>query len=108
MLKIVLVCEYGASTGLCVKKMISAAKENGIESEISARSYSDIAKIVKDVDCVLLGPQIGFRLDRIKSQFPDYAEKFAVINAIHFGMMDGKAILDEAIDLANIKKEGER
>lgn len=99
MYKIALVCQHGASTGLCVRKMIEAAQKLGIESDIAAYSDSQMDNLVQNMDCILLGPQLAFRLNQFKSAYPAYAKRIAVINAMDFGMMDGAKILKDAVAL---------
>ena len=104
MYRIALICEHGASTGMCVQRMIAAAKEESIDAEISAHSASQVATLVDTEDVLLIGPQLGFRLDSFKSQFPTQANKFAVVNSMDFGMMDGAKILHSAMVIADQNK----
>jgi PTS system cellobiose-specific IIB component len=97
--KIALVCEHGASTGLCVQKMIAAAKTMGVEAEIASYSVTQTVDLVKNMDVLLIGPQLSFRLGTLKSSYPEHANKFAVINPMDFGMMDGAKILKDAVAL---------
>lgn len=99
MYKIALVCEHGASTGLCVRKMLEASMESEAECDIAAYSLSKLENIVSEMDCVLFGPQISFKLDKFKKTYPDYAAKMMVINSMDFGMMNGGRILKDAIKL---------
>jgi len=97
--KIALVCQHGASTGLCVRKMIEAAEKLGIESEIAAYSDSQMDNLVADMDCILLGPQLSFKKDQFIKDYPEHAAKITVINTMDFGMMNGEKILKDAISL---------
>lgn len=99
MYKIALVCEHGASTGLCVRKMVDASLELGTECDIAAYSLSKLENIVGEMDCVLFGPQISFKLDKFKKAYTDHAAKMTVINSMDFGMMNGDKILKDAIKL---------
>jgi len=99
MFKIALICEHGASTGMCVQKMIAAAAKNGIDGEIAAYSTAKLDNIVGEMDCLLLGPQLSFKLDQFKKAYPEHAKKMAVVNSMDFGMMDGEKILKDAIAL---------
>lgn len=54
MKKILLVCSAGMSTSLLVTKMQSAAKEKGIEIEISALPVAECSSVIDTVDIVLL------------------------------------------------------
>lgn len=55
MKKILLVCDLGMSTSLMVKKMQEAAKNQGIEVEICAKSVRDYKTCVAEFDVALLG-----------------------------------------------------
>lgn len=98
---IMLVCAAGMSTSLLVTKMKKAAEEKGIDSDIFAISASEIDDTLakKDVNAVLLGPQVKF----MQKQFePKLAEKNIPIEAInmqHYGMMNGEKVLEQAVKL---------
>lgn len=64
---IMLVCSAGMSTSLLVTKMQKAAEEKGMEADIFAVSASDADNNLesKNVDVMLLGPQVRF----MKAQF---------------------------------------
>ena len=50
MLKIALVCQHGASTGICVEKMKQAAAKDNIECTIAAYPDSEMGTLVKLAD----------------------------------------------------------
>ncbi|HEK5092546.1 TPA: PTS sugar transporter subunit IIB, partial [Clostridioides difficile] len=64
MIKIMLACSAGMSTSLLVTKMESAAKENGIESQIWAIPESTIQNEIEKCDVLLLGPQVRYVLPK--------------------------------------------
>lgn len=66
MKNILLVCNAGMSTSMLVQKMQAAAKEQGIEVAIQAKSVTDAANEIDKVDVLLLGPQVGIRKVRWK------------------------------------------
>lgn len=112
MYKIALVCQHGASTGLCVQKMIGAASANGIEAQIASYPDSQLANLVESQDLLLLGPQLSFKKERFQKEFNSHKQKIVVINAMDFGMMDGEKILRDAISyiesLKQAKEGGEK
>ncbi len=61
MKNILLVCNAGMSTSMLVQKMQAAAKEQGIEATIQAKSVTDAANEIDKADVLLLGPQVGIR-----------------------------------------------
>lgn len=99
MKKIVLLCNMGMSTSMMVSKMKDAAKKQGFECEINAYSTNQLEEVKKDADCILIGPQIRFQLDKIKLQCPGIPVKD--INMIDYGIMNGEAVLKTAIEMMN-------
>lgn len=95
MKNIVLLCAAGMSTGMMVDNMREEAKKAGIECNINAYSISEAATVGTDADCILLGPQVKFQLNKIKSILPN--TPIEAIDMLAYGMMDGKAVLDRAM-----------
>jgi PTS system cellobiose-specific IIB component len=100
MYKIALICENGASTGLCVQKMTAAADKMKIEAEIGAYSFAQLDNLVERMDVFMISPQLSYRMTALKNTYPQQAHKFTAINPMDFGMMDGEKILKEAVVLA--------
>ena len=103
MIKIMLACSAGMSTSLLVTKMEAAAKESGIEAKIWAISEANIDKEVQNTDVILLGPQVRFMLSKATEIAKPYNVPVEVINMMHYGTCNGKAVLDRAIELASSK-----
>lgn len=97
MKKITLICSGGMSTSLMVSKMEAAAKKDGIEIEIRATAESKFEEYEDDTDILLLGPQIGFMLDKYKELYKDKKMKIDVIDSIDYGMMNGEKVLKKAL-----------
>lgn len=89
---IVLLCANGMSTSLLVKKMIPFTKEENLQLKIEAHPVDD-AGLFSNVDCILLGPQVYFLLDKVKkiAKCP-----VALIEERAYGEMDGKAVIQQA------------
>ena len=98
---IMLVCSAGMSTSLLVTKMEKAAEARGIDAEIFAVSASEADSNLesKNIDVMLLGPQVRF----MKAQFePKVAAKgipLDIINMQDYGMMNGDKVLDQALSI---------
>ncbi len=100
MKKILLCCAAGMSTSLLVTKMKQAATEKGIENEIWAVSIDDLnANIDKGANVVLLGPQIKYKLKEVKVVCDQKNVPCDVINMMDYGSMNGKKVLDFALNL---------
>lgn len=99
-MKILLVCSAGMSTSLLVTKMEKAAAEKNLDVEILALGSSQAKKNLKDVDIILLGPQVRFMLKEF--------EKIAtvpidVIDMTAYGRMEGDKVLNSALAMLEKK-----
>lgn len=99
MKKITLICAAGMSTSLMVTKMKEAAKKLGEEVEIRTTSESKFKQYENDTDILLLGPQVGFLLNKYKQTYEPKGIKVEVIDSIDYGMMNGEKVLKNALGL---------
>ncbi|NEZ88712.1 PTS sugar transporter subunit IIB [Weissella paramesenteroides] len=102
--KIMLACAAGMSTSLLVTKMQEAAKANGKDYEIFAKSTADIDnELEADVkpDVLLLGPQVSYMQKEVKSKADAAGIPMDVINMMDYGMMKGDKVLAAAEALMN-------
>ena len=92
---IMLACSAGMSTSLLVSKMQAAAKEQGKDYEIFAKSVADIDHQfeVEKPDVLMLGPQVAYMKADIQRKCDDAGDPMEVINMTDYGMMNGKNVL---------------
>ncbi len=95
-----LFCAAGMSTSLLVNKMKEAAKNNGIDVDIEAFPESQMDKNIEGVDVALLGPQVGYTLNKAKKICEPKGIPVDVIPMVDYGMMNGQKVLDFALKLA--------
>ena len=86
-----------------VNEGLAAAKERQLDVDIEARPIADTVRYGQDADAIMLGPQVRFQEEHIRSLF-DENKPIAVIDMKDYGMMNGKKVLDEAIQLIESKK----
>lgn len=100
MKNIMLVCNAGMSTSMLVTKMQKAAEEKGLEATIWAVPVSEADSEVaqKEIDVLLLGPQVKFLLNEYKGKF-EPGIKVDFINMMDYGVMNGANVLDAALKL---------
>ena len=98
---IMLVCSAGMSTSLLVTKMEKAAEAQGIEADIFAVSASDADAnlAAKDVNVLLLGPQVRFMKGQFEEKLAPLGIPFDVIDMKDYGMMNGENVLKTALNL---------
>lgn len=97
MMKILLVCAGGMSTGMLVQKMKEYSESQELNLLIDAVGLSELEDNVTDVNVILLGPQIGFQKDAIKNKYPNIP--ISVIDMMDYGMMNGEAVLKKALTM---------
>ncbi|PRR79324.1 PTS sugar transporter subunit IIB [Clostridium vincentii] len=100
MMKIRLFCAAGMSTSILVDKMKIAAKEKNIEVDIEAFPESQLAKCLENVDVALLGPQVGYKLPKVKVICQAKGIPVEVIPMVDYGMMNGAKVLEFALKLS--------
>lgn len=101
-MKILLVCNAGMSTSMLVQRMEKAAKEQGIEAEITAVPLTTAEKMINEWDVVMLGPQVRHNLKPLTalgSKTP-----IEVIDMRDYGLMNGANVLAKAIALIEKNK----
>ncbi|MGL9776697.1 PTS system cellobiose-specific transporter subunit IIB [Enterococcus sp. DIV0182] len=102
---IMLVCSAGMSTSLLVTKMEKAAEAQGLDTDIFAVSASDADNYLasKDVDVLLLGPQVRFMKGDFEKRVEPKGIPLDIINMADYGMMNGEKVLQQALTLIGDK-----
>ena len=70
-IKVLLCCSSGITTSFFVEKLNSGVKFLSLNYSFSAVSYNDLYVRAFDADIILLAPQIGFRLWRVREILKD-------------------------------------
>lgn len=99
MVQITLVCVAGMSTSLLVSKMNIAAMKSADMVKIRAVAESNFEKYVDDTDILLLGPQVGFTLKKMKEQYEPKGIKVALIDSGDYASLNGEKVLKDALAL---------
>ncbi|MEG0289643.1 MAG: PTS sugar transporter subunit IIB [Carnobacterium sp.] len=98
---IMLVCSAGMSTSLLVTKMMKAAEARGLDADIFAVSAAEADHNLgsKDIDVLLLGPQVRFMKSQFEKKLAGKDIPLEVINMQDYGMMNGENVLNQALTL---------
>lgn len=103
-MRYLLICNGGVSTSILAANI---KKYMPLSDEIKAMPLSSINDSVKDVDIILIAPQIQYIKEQIQADYPDSI--VVVINEKAYGKMDGKTVYVQAQEAGNhIKKKGEK
>ena len=93
MKRVVFACNAGMSTSLLINKIQHVAKEKNVILEIRAMSLSELSAANLDVDAILLGPQVKYGLNRIKSIYATIPVE--AINPMVYGTMNAVAVFEQ-------------
>ncbi len=96
-MKVLLICAAGMSTSLLTNSMRKSAEPGDV---VEAVPVSDLESNIDSYDVILLGPQIRFKLKDVEKLATAKGKKAGVIDMRAYGMMDGKAAMDQARKLA--------
>jgi len=96
---IMLVCSAGMSTSMLVVKMEKAAQAKGIEVNIFAVSEGEAKNHYDKIGALLLGPQVRYLKSKMDKALQPFGVPVDVINSIHYGTLNGEAVLDAALAL---------
>jgi len=81
----------GMSTNLMASKMKMAAKEENYECDIVAHSLGNLKETAIGADCILIGPQVHYQLEKVQKEFPTITVR--EIGMEEYGQMNGEAVL---------------
>lgn len=99
MKKILLLCSAGMSTSMVVKKMREASLEQNLETQIEAVGLDQFHNLIDEYDVFLLGPQVRYKKPELEKMANEKNKPLDVINTMDYGMMNGKKILEFAMNL---------
>ncbi|MEH7109031.1 PTS sugar transporter subunit IIB [Bacillus sp. JJ1764] len=105
-MNILLCCSVAMSTSLLVSKMKKSASERSIECHIWAVPIDVVKREICTADVLLLGPQVRYMLPDFKELCDKKGIPVDVIDIVHYGIFNGKEVLDSAIKLIESSKRG--
>lgn len=92
-MNVLLVCSMGASTASMCKKIEAAAAQEGMDIHAVAVPMAMLNDKVDWADVVLVGPQIRFMLEKVRSEAG--GKPTEAMDMMAYGMMDGAKILQQ-------------
>lgn len=95
-MNILIVCAFGASSGILKREIMKEMSAKGIEGSVSAYSVEDLELQLANKDIVLVAPQLRIQLNDIKKIINNRVP-VNMIDSIDYGMMNAKNILEKSI-----------
>lgn len=100
-MKIILVCAGGFSSSMLVNKMKHEATVRKLTIDISAIGEYELHDHTKEIDVVLIAPQIRHHEKRLKQALEPFGIKVGIIDGMNYGAMKGDQVLEQALSLAD-------
>lgn len=94
--KILLVCGAGASSGFMAAAARKAAKKNGLDYEIKARSESELSENLSEYNLLLIAPHLKYMLEEVEEIANAEGIKYGIIPQRVYGSLDGNGLIDFA------------
>lgn len=99
-LRVLLCCGAGFSSGFLAQKGRQAAKKKKLDMTIDARSESVISEYVDKMDVLLVGPHYESALPKLKAEYEPLGKKVALIPPEIYSSLDGEGLVDLAVKVA--------
>lgn len=99
MIKVMLVCGGGASSGFLAASMRKAAKKKGITMDIFAKSESEIDNFKNDIQVLLVGPHLKYLMEEIREKLTGTEVKCSLIENEIYGALDGNKAVEKVLNL---------
>ena len=96
MLKVVLCCGSGASSGFMAQSIKRAAKKRGLEMEVTARSETLLESFLDQTDIVLIAPHLAAESELISKRCQPVPA--VVIDRMVYGTLDGEKALEMILE----------
>lgn len=103
-MKILLICANGLSTSILMSKMDKWGKTNNVDLEVKAVPMTSYSNIYTEYDCILIGPQVSYRLQEIRNTA--IGKPVETINPTDYGLGNVENIMKQVnACIANYKGE---
>lgn len=100
-IEIMLVCSAGMSTSILVKAMNKEIEAQGIHARVFAKPSTEAMEYLEthSVNVILLGPHVRFFEESYRQELEDKNIPIATITPRDYGTMNGKNVLQLALDI---------
>lgn len=97
MMKVLLVCGSGASSGFMATNMRKYAEKQNLDMEIIARSESEIENYIDEIDVLMVGPHLAYLLDEVEEFLHDNPVQVILMKADYYATLDGKKAIEHLL-----------
>lgn len=95
--QVLLTCGAGASSGFMAAAARKAAKKLGADVEVKAKSETEVASLLPEIDLLLVAPHLKYMIDEVKELCETNNVKYDIIPQRVYGLLDGKGLIEFAL-----------
>lgn len=99
MIKVMLVCGGGASSGFLATSMRKAARKKGVTMDIFAKSESEVEHFKDEIQVLLVGPHLEYLSDEIAEKLVGTDVIMSIIEKNIYGALDGEKAVEKVLNL---------
>lgn len=103
MIRILLVCGSGASSGFMAANLRKSAKKEGVEVKVTARGESEIESYIDDIDALMVGPHLEYILDDIEGYIGDADVTVVLMKPEYYSTLDGEKALKHLLEVMKVE-----
>lgn len=108
-MSVLLCCAGGFSTNLLMQEMQKAVKKSKVLDDdkfsFTAIPIDELDRTIDQWDVVLVGPQVGHKIDEIKRTCETHKKPYQIIDKEVYGAVDGETVVKMAIVLYRKNKQ---
>lgn len=95
--QVLLTCGAGASSGFMAAAARKAAKKLGSDVEVKAKSETEVASLLPEIDLLLVAPHLKYMINEVKELCETNNVKYDIIPQRVYGSLDGKGLIEFAL-----------
>jgi PTS system cellobiose-specific IIB component len=105
MIRILLACGIGASSGFMAAGMRKKAKERGLDVSVKAVSKSEVEDHIGEFDVLMLGPHFKQEVPKWQAELEPNGIKVSSIDPDDYASLNGEGVLEDAMNIYNGSKK---
>ncbi|MFC7439868.1 PTS sugar transporter subunit IIB [Laceyella putida] len=98
-IRLLVICSWGATSGVLCQKINKAAQEKGIPLVAEAIGTSEYPSKLPLCDAILLEPQIGHHKRELQKAADAQAIPLDMVDPVAFATMNGEKVLEQVLAL---------
>lgn len=96
--RVMLICGSGASSGFMAANMRKEIKRLGIDMSVVARSESELENYVDDIEVVMIGPHLEYKLEEVNEIVEGTEIKVILMKPGYYSVLSGELAIKHLLE----------